>query len=180
MKDKIFALADSVSGNEINILRKRLGLTQEKFAQLVCASKPTVERWERSDEVTGPIVALVKILSEKPEIKDELKIPEKIGNLRLWYMYYNEVCAIIDVNERMQKVRVFNFTCDLLKRPFGKNEKPTYKEYEEFLESRCFPRSRDKMKIILRELDLPFYEPIMIIEKTEGRMAEDNFWIRID
>ena len=26
----------------------------------------------------------------------------------------------------------------------------------------------------------PFYDPIMIIEKTEGRMAEDNFWIRIE
>ena len=27
---------------------------------------------------------------------------------------------------------------------------------------------------------VPFYDPIMIIEKTEGRMAEDNFWIRIE
>ena len=53
-------------------------------------------------------------------------------------------------------------------------------QYEEFLESRCFPRSRDKMKLILRELDLPFYEPLMIIEKTQGRMAEDNFWIKIE
>lgn len=42
------------------------------------------------------------------------------------------------------------------------------------------PRSRDKMKIMLKELDLPFYEPLMIIEKTEGKMAEDEFWIRIE
>ncbi len=32
----------------------------------------------------------------------------------------------------------------------------------------------------LRELDLPFYDPMMIIEKAEGRMAEDDFWIRIE
>ena len=32
----------------------------------------------------------------------------------------------------------------------------------------------------LRELDLPFYDPMMIIEKTEGRMAEDDFWIQIE
>ena len=43
-----------------------------------------------------------------------------------------------------------------------------------------FPRTRDKMKLILKDLDLPFYDPFMIIEKTEGRMAEDDFWIRIE
>ena len=37
-----------------------------------------------------------------------------------------------------------------------------------------FPRSRDKMKLILRELDLPFYAPFLIIEKTKGKMAEDE------
>jgi len=40
------------------------------FAQLVCASKPTVERWERSEKITGPIVALVKILGENPELEE--------------------------------------------------------------------------------------------------------------
>ena len=51
---------------------------------------------------------------------------------------------------------------------------------EEFLESRCFPRSRDKMKLVLKDLDIPFYDPILIIEKTQGRMAEDDFWLRIE
>ncbi len=35
------------------------------------------------------------------------------------------------------------------------------------------------MKLQLEEIGLPFYDPFMIIEKTEGRMAEDHFWIRI-
>ena len=42
------------------------------------------------------------------------------------------------------------------------------------------PPTRDKMKIILKELNLPFYDPFMIIQKTQGRMAEDNFWIQIE
>lgn len=54
-------------------------------------------------------------------------------------------------------------------------KEPTYEDYEVFLESRCFPKSRDKMKLILKDLDLPFYDPLMIIQKTEGRMAEDHF-----
>lgn len=36
------------------------------------------------------------------------------------------------------------------------------------------------MKLILKDLNIPFYDPIMIIKKTEGRMAEDNFWIKIE
>lgn len=63
---------------------------------------------------------------------------------------------------------------------FGREEKPTFEQYEEFLESRCFPRSRDKMKLILEDLNLPFYDPFMIIEKTQGRMEEDNCWIKIE
>ena len=34
-----------------------------------------------------------------------------------------------------------------------------------------------KIKLVLEDLNLPFYDPFMIIEKTEGRMAEDDFWI---
>ena len=65
-------------------------------------------------------------------------------------------------------------------RAFGVMEEPDYNQYIEFLESRCFPRTRDKMKLELKRLDLPFYDPLMIIEKTEGRMAEDDFWIKIE
>ena len=180
MKQKRFALPEYITGKDIKGLRARLGLTHESFAELVSASKPTVERWERSEKITGPIVTLVKILGEEVDVCEELKIPERKGNLRLWYMYNSEVCAIIDVDERMQKVRLYNYTVDIFKRPFGKNEKPSFAEYEEFVEGRCFPRTRDKMKIMLDALELPFYEPIMIIRKTEGRMAEDDFWIKVE
>jgi putative transcriptional regulator len=100
--------------------------------------------------------------------------------MRLYYMLGEEICTIIDVDERHRFVKIQNYTSDYMKKAFGNNEKPTYEDYEEFLESRCFPRTRDKMKIMLKELNLPFYEPIMIIEKTNGRMAEDNFWIKIE
>ena len=59
-------------------------------------------------------------------------------------------------------------------------ENPTIEDYNEFLESRCFPRTRDKMKLVLRDLGIPFYDPYLIIQKTEGRMAEDDFWLKIE
>ena len=36
------------------------------------------------------------------------------------------------------------------------------------------------MKIILEELNLPFYDPYLIIQKTEGKLAEDVFRIEIE
>ncbi len=110
----------------------------------------------------------------------ELAIPEKVYPLRLWYMSGDQVSTIIDVDEQNRKVEIHNYTKDYIARAFGVIERPSFEDYEAFLESRCFPRTRDKMKLVLEDLGLPFYDPFMIIEKTEGRMAEDDFWIRIE
>ncbi|MDE6974475.1 MAG: hypothetical protein K2P38_15520 [Lachnospiraceae bacterium] len=110
----------------------------------------------------------------------ELAIPEKVYPLRLWYMSGDQVSTIIDVDEQNRKVEIHNYTKDYIARAFGVIECPSFEDYEAFLESRCFPRTRDKMKLVLEDLGLPFYDPFMIIEKTEGRMTEDDFWIRIE
>ena len=122
----------------------------------------------------------MKIDKESPECIDQLKIPEKILPLRLWYMYKNKRCTLIDVDEAKQLVKIVNYTPNMQFRAFGSNENPGFEDYQEFLESRCFSRSRDKLKIILDDLDLPYYDPFLIIKKTQGRMAEDDFWINIE
>ena len=43
-----------------------------------------------------------------------------------------------------------------------------------------FSTNKGQNEADFKELDLPFYEPLMFIEKTAGRMAEDEFWIRIE
>ena len=139
------------------------------------------EHWESSGgTVSGAAAAMLCILRERPWLLEELEIPEKEFPLRLRYLNQNRLCTIIDVNDREQRVKIKNYVTDPLYRAFGKNEHPTYEEYEEFLESRCFPRTRDKMKILLEELNLPFYDPLMIIQKTKGKMAEDDFRIEIE
>lgn len=181
MKKLKFITPEFVTADDIKRVRKKLGLTQKEFAVLVNCSKPTIERWETSKEpITGPIVLLIYMLEHKPEYVENIKIPEKKYDLRLHYMYKDTVCTIIDVDEKRQLVRILNYTDKLMFRAFGCIENPSFEEYNEFLESRCFPRTRDKMKLILNDMELPFYDPFMIIEKTEGRMAEDDFWIRIE
>ncbi|MCD8231407.1 MAG: helix-turn-helix domain-containing protein [Clostridiales bacterium] len=181
MNREAYVLPDAVTPEQIKAIRKKLKLTQAGFADFICVSKKTVERWETGKEsVSGPIVPLISMLGEYPDFEQKMRVPKKEFSLRLWYMYQNEVCTIIDVEERLRKVKMYNFTNDLIKRAFGRVEEPSFEQYEEFLESRCFPPERDKMKLQLEHLGLPFYDPILIIEKTQGRMAEDFFWIRIE
>lgn len=136
---------------------------------------------ERSKEpITGIITLLISILERYPEYAEDVAVPIRKTPVRLWYMYKEKVCTLIDVNEIKREISIKNYTENIMFRAFGIEENPDYHMYEKFLESRCFPESRDKMKLILRDLDLPFYDPMMIIEKTHGKMAEDDFWIKIE
>lgn len=178
---KKYVIPKSCKKDDLKLFRKKFQLTQSEFANLVGVSRQTIERWETSDkEITGPVAAFIFTFSMYPNLLEQLEIPSKKYPIRLFYMFRNEICTIIDVDERSREIQIKNYKKDRLFCAFGKEEHPTFEEYEEFLESRCFPRQRDKMKLMLRELGLPFYDPFLIIEKTEGRMAEDNFWIRID
>ena len=109
-----------------------------------------------------------------------LMIPPRELPVRIWYMYKDTPCTLIDVDEMQKIVHIRNYVDNIQFRAFGIKEDPTIEDYNEFLESRCFPRTRDKMKLVLRDLGIPFYDPYLIIQKTEGRMAEDDFWIRIE
>lgn len=55
-----------VSNLQIKKLRKDLHLTQKDFAELINCSKPTVERWERSEEVIrGPIPCSISMIRKR-------------------------------------------------------------------------------------------------------------------
>lgn len=176
-----YVIPEYVTGEDIKRVRNKHNMTQKEFADFAKCSTRTVERWESQDDrITGPIVTLIDLLMRDDTLFQKLKIDDEEYKLRLLYMYHNMVCTIIDVDDVERKVRIHNYIDNPLYRAFGVNTEPSYEDYEEFLESRCFPRSRDKLKLELKRLDIPFYDPFMIIEKTEGRMAEDDFWIKIE
>ncbi|MCD8011839.1 MAG: Hin recombinase [Lachnospiraceae bacterium] len=106
-------------------------------------------------------------------------IPVEEYGMRMEFMCDRELCSAILVDFQGQRITVRNHTMDLLHRAFGIREKPGWEDFEEFLESRCFPRTRDQLRLILSDYELDFYDPLTIIEKTQGRMAEDLQWIRI-
>lgn len=99
--------------------------------------------------------------------------------MRMEFMCGENCCSVILVNTKEEKIAVVNETDDLLHRAFGIKAKPTWTDFEEFLESRCFPETRMDLEDLLEDLDLEEYEPLAIVERTEGRMAEDFQWIKI-
>ena len=176
-----FAFQKVLPAEKVKLIRKKMNLKQKDFAKLLNVSVKTVEHWEGTGGlVKGPAAVLLSILRENPQYLEEFEVPEKSLPLRLRYMYEEQLCTVIDVDDSARRVKIKNFVKDPVMCAFGRENHPTYEDYQDFLESRCFPRTRDKMKIALRELNLPFYDPFMIVQKTKGRMAEDNFWIQIE
>lgn len=99
--------------------------------------------------------------------------------MRMDFMCGEECCTQILVDFRHEKVVIHNTTDNILLRAFGINRNPTWEEFLDFVEERCFPRTRDNLKMILDDFGLDFYDPFYIIEKTQGQMGEDMQWFKI-
>ena len=93
MKTRRFAVNEYVTSKEIKDVRKKLGLTQKEFAQLIGISKPTVERWERENGPFGiekviqgsktesvPLGELKKLSEERMLLFDEQLMTFTMGN----------------------------------------------------------------------------------------------------
>ncbi len=107
------------------------------------------------------------MLEEQLDKIERLIVPEKKLPLRMWYMYKDKRCTLIDVDDAQQIMQIKNYVRSLQFRVFGVVEDPNYQEYQEFLESRVFPRTRDKMKLILEDLNLPCYAPLFDYTKDK-------------
>ena len=99
--------------------------------------------------------------------------------MRMNYKYKDTLCTVIDIDFLHKKINIENKTDNIIHRAFGVVENPDWHQFEEFLESRCFPRSRAHLKEVLRDVGVDSYDALQIIEKTKGRMAEDKQWIEI-
>ncbi|MBE6996842.1 MAG: hypothetical protein E7427_01565 [Ruminococcaceae bacterium] len=95
--------------------------------------------------------------------------------------YYNgdTLCTLIYADKTARDLCAENYTDILVKTAFGKNSLPTWADLEAFLEERCIPRQRAGLREYLETLGLDEYDPLAIIQKTKGRMAEDDQWMEV-
>ena len=132
MERMSYVIPDFVTAEEMKQIRKKLDVTQKELAELIHCSKSTVERWEMSEEpITGPVAFTLKLLEKHPEYVDEIRVPQKRYPLRLWYMYKQDVCTLIEVDEVGQKIHIKNYAEHLMFRAFGVNENPTQHTWTE-------------------------------------------------
>lgn len=104
----------------------------------------------------------------------------KNHELRTFLFYDGQtLCTRIFADFTDKTVCAENYTDNLIKTAFGKNALPTWEDFAAFLEERCVPRERAGLREFLESFGLEEYEPLEIIKRTKGRMAEDNQWIEV-
>lgn len=99
--------------------------------------------------------------------------------LQLQFYHRNSLCTTILADETAEKVLIENHTSDPLYTAFGVNNNPDWQDYQNFLEERCIPKSRAGLQEYLNAIGVDEYNPLEIIRKTKGRMAEDQSWLEV-
>ena len=94
-------------------------------------------------------------------------------------MYGHTVVSSIYLNFKTEQVYVMNRSNDILSLPFGANNDPTWQDFQDYLLTRSFPENRGDKKQLLKALDVPFYDPWLIVMKTKGKTPDDSYWFNI-
>ena len=91
----------------------------------------------------------------------------------------DKLCTEIYVDFTEKTLAAHNYVTDPIKTAFGNNVLPSWTDFIAFLEERCIPRQRAGLQEYLDVIGVSEYDPFSIIQKTAGRMAEDNQWVEI-
>lgn len=129
-------------------------------------------------EFDGTKISVSRPLSGKDFARQQQKLGHEVKILR----FYDEetLCSVIYADFTEHTLAVENKDVPLLKTAFGNNSFPNWKDFMDFVEERCVPRQRTGLREYLEALGLAEYDPMAIIEKTGGRMAEDQQWLSIE
>lgn len=122
--------------------------------------------------VISPHLSMDKFLESKKSLGHKL--------LKLEFYDRESLCTKIIADFTDETLSVENMTEHIVKTAFGKNEVPTWDDFLNFLEERCVPRSRSGIREYLETIGVEEYNPLEIIKKTSGRMAEDDQWIKLE
>ena len=120
------------------------------------------------------------IISPHLSMDEFLEKKKPLGHKLVKFEFYDGeiLCTRIVADFTEETLSVENTTENIVKTAFGKNEAPTWEDFQNFLEERCVPQSRSGIREYLETIGVESYEPLEIIKKTNGRMAEDNQWLK--
>jgi len=121
------------------------------------------------------------IISRRPSGKDFAALKLEQGHDVRLFQYFDGdlLCSVIFADFTDKTLAVDNHADDPVKTAFGNITYPTWNDFKAFLEERCIPRGRAGLQEYLEAIGVSDYDPIDIIIKTAGRMAEDNQWLEV-
>ena len=150
----------------------KVSLPSKWVAELCLADSKMEMAFDGERVIISPHLSMVEFLKKKKSLGHKLRVLE---------FYDGEVlCTKIIADFTDETLSVENATEHIVKTAFGKNEVPTWDDFQNFLEERCVSRSRSGIREYLETIGIEEYNPIEIIKKTSGRMAEDNQWIKLE
>ena len=106
---------------------------------------------------------------------------EQKGHQLKEYRYYDgdTLCTVILADFTAEQICIENKVDKILDTAFGVNETPSWEDFLAFLADRCIPKTRKGLDYYLDAVGVPEYDPVLLVEKTQGRMAEDHKWLEI-
>ncbi len=121
-------------------------------------------------------------IKKKQTVDDFVSQRKKMGHLIKLYSFYDseKICTSIYADHTDKSVFAVNHTDKLVKTAFGRKEYPSWENFCSFIEERCIPKGRSGLREYLECIGLDEYDPFEIIRKTQGRMAEDSQWIKVE
>ena len=121
-------------------------------------------------------------ISKKLSVDEYIRInKEKKHDLYELLFYDGQLlCTKIVADYTEKTICIENYVDDFIRTAFGNNCVPTWNDYQAFLEDRCIPRSRAGLREYLEAIGVDQYDPLEIIQKTAGRMSEDDQWLKVE
>lgn len=126
----------------------------------------------------GEQITLTPALSMEEYRRQKLAAGHRVCALR--YYDANRLCTLIYADFSDQTLQAENHTDQPVKTAFGKKALPTWDDLTAFLEERCIPRTRAGLQDYLIDIGTDEYDHLEIIQKTQGRMAEDGQWLEME
>ena len=126
----------------------------------------------------GTTISIEKPTSPLEFAKSKLLQGHKIKKL----LYYDNqtLCTVMYADFTDKTIRAENYVKNAIKCAFGNNPLPDWDVFQTFLAERCIPKERSGIREYLEAIGIDAYNPVEIIKKTEGRMAEDNQWLKME
>ena len=139
-----------------------------------------IDRENREIELSfdGTKITLCPILSGAEFATQKRTLGHEVR--KLCFFDADRLCTTVYADFTDKTLLAENHISNPVKTAFGNNALPDWEDFQAFLQERCIPKERAGLREYLEALGLAEYDPLEIIQKTGGRMAEDRQWLEIE